>query len=701
MRGWISLFSRLVAAGAVSLLALALIFTVILKDGERISVTLLLDALRRVPLGVVLVYAALQLVQGLLRAARYGALIRAGGETRPPRFVPLLCATIARNMFVDLLPARAGELSYAALLNRGCSVSGENALSSMGLSVYFDLMALLLVLAVALVGATQRFTLLGTLAVLAIALALGWLLLFYGAGASLRWSRRRLPRLADAGFAGRVFRWVEKVVGAVERVRDSGALARILLLSAAIRAVKYLALYLLFVGVTRPLWPALAAAPVYSVLIALIAAEAAASLPVPAFMSFGTYEAGGLLALTALGFTRADSMLGMLAMHVISQIVDYSWGALALIVFSFLARGAPRAAESPTPTAASSARRMAVALVWVVAAVLSAAFFARQWMRVRRLGIVESPPETGQALAPTADEQRRLRAVVAELRGFIVWSSNRADSHDLWMLTLPELETRRLTDHPHADTYPRVSPDGRRIVFCRSRLPRVSQRDPVPWDVWLLDMRSGETRRVAEHGYMPTWTEDGARIIFDRGGRQVIELDPETGEERVWYESGRSPIPEGVILQTPEGRRAEGRLAVTFRGRQRDTRLLGPGEASVRVGSGRGCQVNWAPDGSFVYYVDHGGRGGNTIFRAAPDGGDARAWLDLPEPYSHEYFPRLSRNGRWLVLGASAEGHEHDRADYEIFLWRVGEPQESAIRVTFHTGNDCWPDLYLQSEADP
>ena len=45
--------------------------------------------------------------------------------------------------------------------------------------------------------------------------------------------------------------------------------------------------------------------------------------------------------------------------------------------------------------------------------------------------------------------------------------------------------------------------------------------------------------------------------------------------------------------------------------------------------------------------------------------------MDLPGAYSHEYFPRVSNDGRWLVWGAAASGHEHDRADYEIFVWQT------------------------------
>jgi hypothetical protein len=49
-----------------------------------------------------------------------------------------------------------------------------------------------------------------------------------------------------------------------------------------------------------------------------------------------------------------------------------------------------------------------------------------------------------------------------------------------------------------------------------------------------------------------------------------------------------------------------------------------------------------------------------------------------------------------MVLGASAGGHEHDTADYEIFLWKTGAPAAAAARLTFHTGNDCWPDVWLE-----
>jgi Tol biopolymer transport system component len=89
------------------------------------------------------------------------------------------------------------------------------------------------------------------------------------------------------------------------------------------------------------------------------------------------------------------------------------------------------------------------------------------------------------------------------------------------------------------------------------------------------------------------------------------------------------------------------------------------------------------------------GHGGTRVMHTPVAGGRPEVLIDLPGAYSHEYFPTMTPDGRWLVWGAAAEGHEHDRADYEIFVWRVGTPPESARRVTYSTSNDQWPDLRL------
>jgi hypothetical protein len=41
-------------------------------------------------------------------------------------------------------------------------------------------------------------------------------------------------------------------------------------------------------------------------------------------------------------------------------------------------------------------------------------------------------------------------------------------------------------------------------------------------------------------------------------------------------------------------------------------------------------------------------------------------------------------------------GHEHDLADYEVYIWDINTDKEKGpVRITFHTGNDRWPDIHI------
>jgi hypothetical protein len=73
--------------------------------------------------------------------------------------------------------------------------------------------------------------------------------------------------------------------------------------------------------------------------------------------------------------------------------------------------------------------------------------------------------------------------------------------------------------------------------------------------------------------------------------------------------------------------------------------------------------------------------------------------MDLPGRRSHEYFPELSSDGKWLIWAATQRGHDHDTADYEIYLWQVGSSPDKAVRLTHNSGNDRWPDLFLPGAA--
>ena len=308
------------------------------------------------------------------------------------------------------------------------------------------------------------------------------------------------------------------------------------------------------------------------------------------------------------------------------------------------------------------------------------------------------PPRKGKVRRLTPEEREAFRALTDRLDRLdarVVWSSNRDGNHELYLMDLRSREVRRLTRHPHVDFFSRFSPDGQQIVFLRSQRPWVSFRDERSWDVYLLDLETGEERLLAKAGYHPSWTPDGKAIIFARGP-QIIHLDLATRRESIFLDGTAVDWMRGDLTTpelSPDGRQ----LAVTVRSRLYDGVAmvdLASGRAS-QFTAGQACQLTWGPEQDPVW-VDTGGRGGTRIMTLPAGGGEPTIFMDLPGRHSHEYFPKLSSDGRWLVWGATDQGHEHDRAPYEIFLWEVGTPWETAVRLTYHTGNDQWPDIYVR-----
>jgi hypothetical protein len=330
---------------------------------------------------------------------------------------------------------------------------------------------------------------------------------------------------------------------------------------------------------------------------------------------------------------------------------------------------------------------------WAFAAVLfmlSTFFVLFEYRAVKKRGSLIAP---GQG-EPVASVSSAGNEYLNRLDGFLVWSSNRSGNHDIWLRSFPDGKIRRVTTHPHTEYYPRISPDGRKIVFARSHQPWVSQRNVYAWDVFLLDLKSGKEELLAKNGNVPTWSADGEIVYFQRNANQVVAVGVRDGKERIVYQSGINvTVPPKTELQTPH-LSTKGRLAVTFRQTMRATAVVGQGGKVNRVG--KGCQLSWAPGDQFLFKIDDGERLGNAIHRVNPKTLKSRVWFDAPMPYSHEYFPVVANTSDILVYGASAQGHEHDTADYEIFLWVIGQSPEKVVRLTHHTGNDCWPDIYLR-----
>lgn len=293
----------------------------------------------------------------------------------------------------------------------------------------------------------------------------------------------------------------------------------------------------------------------------------------------------------------------------------------------------------------------------------------------------------------TEAQAEAIRDHIGGLRARVAWGSSRSGNHELYLMELPQVRVRRLTNNHFVDFYPRFSPDGAKLVFARSTTEWVSERETDGWDAWVLDLNTGQESLAAKGGNFPAWLDDHT-ISFQRDDK-VWTRDLATGQETMVMDGGPafggglstpmfSPLTRQLIAVTARGDKLSGVFVMKMRNMDPD-----------RYGAG-GCQISFFPGGERLYWVEPEGHGGTRIMEAVQGNKlPARVFMDRPGQFSHEYFPHLSDDGQWLVWGASAGGHEHDIADYEIFLWRVGAPWGQNVRLTYNPANDRWPDIHI------
>ena len=315
---------------------------------------------------------------------------------------------------------------------------------------------------------------------------------------------------------------------------------------------------------------------------------------------------------------------------------------------------------------------------------------------------------TGKPVEPSADEQEAMGRAGEKVNARIVWSTSRESGHhDIFIMNAGGSDVRPLTTSDHVDWFPRFSPDGTRVTFCRSKARWVSEMNAKRnkrWDIFSVNADGTEEKKLIPDATWATWTPDG-KILFSRTTEAYV-YDPATGEE-VLVLDGAANLHKRVVLQQPQMSPDGKHIAITLRGRMRETGIWDlANESWTKVGGG--CQINWFPSGDRIIRVNENtGRGKTEVW--AIDVADGKPvdpnprtsfvrLMDLPGRRSHEYFPKISADGKWMVWCATARGHDHDIYDYEVYIWEIGTAQEEATRLTFHSGNDRWPDVFVVGE---
>jgi hypothetical protein len=159
---------------------------------------------------------------------------------------------------------------------------------------------------------------------------------------------------------------------------------------------------------------------------------------------------------------------------------------------------------------------------------------------------------------------------------------------------------------------PSWSPDGSTLAFVRGE-----GKDYEVWNLWTLNLSTGETQQISRHAYGQawggSWFPDGRRIAYSHETRLVIH-DLETHTERAF----NSPL-KGRLVRTPavspDGRR------VAFQVRKDGTWLLELPSGSMRriLEDPTAEEYTWSPDGRrLAYHSRRSGSGAWGVWVMAP-----------------------------------------------------------------------------------
>jgi hypothetical protein len=323
----------------------------------------------------------------------------------------------------------------------------------------------------------------------------------------------------------------------------------------------------------------------------------------------------------------------------------------------------------------------------------------------------------GSMTTPKGNERKALEALKGSIAGKIVWSTSRTNSkHDILVMNADGTGQASLTNSPNnVDWFPRFSPDGSTVLFVRSKSGWVPENDAEmyeKWDLWTVAIDGSGEKKAASDAVWGTWRPGGDSIVFARGSK-VFERCLASGVEKELFDA-ETTFKKGAFAQQPD-LSPDGRLlAMTLRGTMRETGIWNF-EKKAWHSTGGGCEMGWFPSGARVYRMNEGqGNGGTEVLQIELDkyGKPLNRisglsvpknlrFFDLPGRRSHEYFPKFDKEGKYMVCCATQYGHEHDIADYEVYLWKIGADKKNAVRLTFHTANDRWPDIFIGTPLPP
>ena len=262
----------------------------------------------------------------------------------------------------------------------------------------------------------------------------------------------------------------------------------------------------------------------------------------------------------------------------------------------------------------------------------------------------------------------------------IAFHSNSVGNTEVYVMNPDGSDQTRLTIDPRVDQQPDISPDGRHIVFCSTRITGTNPEGDL--EIFVMDADGTNVRQLTFNGTgindaWPRWSPNGKQIVFHSnvdGNFEIYIINADGSDlTRVTFYPGLEQFPEW----SPNGKH----LAIR---RDTDIYLIGvDGTDPIQLTNDAAVDqmASWSPSGNQIAFMS--ARDGYcSVYVMNSDGTDATNLTPKPDGVPAAQFcsraPAWARNGQQIYFSSF-------RPETNLFenIFVMDADGENVTRLTF------------------
>jgi len=287
---------------------------------------------------------------------------------------------------------------------------------------------------------------------------------------------------------------------------------------------------------------------------------------------------------------------------------------------------------------------------------------------------------------PNLEELKALKAIRGKIPGYIVWSTLRHGTWQIYKMRADGTDKVRLTDDRENNSQPTWAKNGEWIYYqCNE-------------DIYRMRPDGSNSQIVVAKGFSFDIGQYGSKLIYvvnwqdkDRSAIVLLDLEKGTTEEII---PARAPEFEGKELRYPTVSPDGKWIAFSSDYPTPWTIHMVRTDGSSLYRFAGGCMPQYRPDGSMIAWITSGY---HHVYLGTSDGKNQRPFERSIPGRPHSYFPKWSNDGKYIVFAASPDP-DRTASDYEIYI----KPAEGgkAVRLTFDPRSDVYPDIFIPEKGD-